>query len=306
MRAGENLNERATRWVGTINNPEENWIDEFKNENFQELVKYMVCGSEHAPTTGTLHVHFYIHFKQKIYRSTIRRFLPRCWMEPAKGSELKNIQYVTKTTKQFEFGEPVYAAQCELEREDKLKEMLKDVVDLSWNEFENKYPIQAFYQKQKLLDYKISHMPPLQIWDGELQRKNFWIWGEPGCGKSYWARTRADPSKIYPKNTNKWWNGYDEDNHKIVIIEDFPADGGYFAQLMKVWSDRYTFIGETKGGQVQINPGKFFLIITSNYAMEQVFAGPDNEAIRRRFTEWNITGRDDLRLQSQLDFEILQ
>ena len=139
-----------------------------------------------------------------------------------------------------------------------------------------------------------------------LKTKNFWIWGPPGTGKSFWARTRAEPKQIYPKNANKWWDGYNETNHRVVVLEDFPSDGAHFTQLMKIWSDRYTFIGEIKGGQLQINPGKFFLIVTSNYSMQEVFAGPDNEAIRRRFTEWQIEGQDDLRLQSQLDFNILQ
>ena len=255
---------------------------------------------------GTPHVHFYLHFKQKIYRSTLRRFLPNCWYEPAKGSELSNIQYCTKENKSFEYGQAVYAAQQQLEREDKLKQMLKDVVEMSWEDFETMYPLQAFYQKQKLQDYKISHMPPVQIWQGDLKTKNFWIWGPPGTGKSFWARTRTEPKQIYPKNANKWWDGYNETNHRVVVLEDFPSDGAHFTQLMKIWSDRYTFIGEIKGRQLQINPGKFFLIVTSNYSMQEVFAGPDNEAIRRRFTEWQIEGQDDLRLQSQLDFNILQ
>ena len=88
-------------------------------------------------------------------------------------------------------------------------------------------------------------------------------------------------------------------------MEDFPSDGMKFAQLMKIWSDRYSFIGEIKGGQILINPGKFFFLVTSNYPIETVFPGEDGEAIRRRFKEIEIQDAEDLHLQMALDFSIL-
>ena len=303
--AGANLNEKGKRWVGTLNNPRDNWQEIFTNNELTDLVAYYVCGKEYAPSTGTPHVHFYIRFKTQQYRSTLRRLLPECWFELAKGSEYDAIKYTTKNDKSLEFGTPIQTANNLLQKEERLKEMLKDVTTMDWSDFETKWAPQAFYHRRKLLEYKIEHMKPMDIWAGDLKMKNIWISGAPGVGKSYWARTRLNPENIYPKNVNKWWDGFVVERHKLVIIEDFPLEGSIFNQHMKVWADRYSFIGETKGGQMRIDPGRFFLVITSNYDLEEVFKGPDSEAIKRRFSTWKIESREDVRLQSDLDTSLL-
>ena len=303
--ARENMNERGRRWVGTLNNPQENWEELFTNNELQDLVSYYVCGKEYAPSTGTPHVHFYMRFKTMQYRSTLRRLLPGCWLDLAKGSEYDAIKYATKNNKSLEFGTPVQSANNQLQKEERLKEMLHDVVTMEWGDFETKWTQQAFYHRRKLLEYKIEHLKPFDIWGGDLKMKNIWISGAPGVGKSYWARTRLSPENVFPKNVNKWWDGFVPERHKIVIIEDFPLDGGMFSQHMKVWADRYSFIGETKGGQMRIDPGRFFLVITSNYELDEVFKGSDSEAIKRRFSTWKIDSREDVRLQSTLDISIL-
>jgi hypothetical protein len=42
----------------------------------------------------------------------------------------------------------------------------------------------------------------------------------------------------------------------------------YLVNLVKVWADRYTFMGEVKGGSMVIWPGSFYLIIPSNYPID--------------------------------------
>ena len=57
---------------------------------------------------------------------------------------------------------------------------------------------------------------------------------------------------------------------------------------MKIWSDRYAFNGEIKGGTVYVEPGRWYLIVTSNHSIDEVFQGApedDRNAIKRRFTE---------------------
>jgi hypothetical protein len=65
---------------------------------------------------------------------------------------------------------------------------------------------------------------------------------------------------------------------------------------MKIWSDRYSFTGEVKCGSVQIWPGNWYLVITSNYRIDQCFSLDDADAIKRRFTEWWIESPQDIAL----------
>lgn len=62
---------------------------------------------------------------------------------------------------------------------------------------------------------------------------------------------------------------------------------------MKIWMDRYTFVGETKGAQIQIFPGNWIFIVTSNFKINDIFDSEDAQAIRRRcleieFKPWGI------------------
>jgi hypothetical protein len=73
---------------------------------------------------------------------------------------------------------------------------------------------------------------------------------------------------------------------KAVIIEDWPASpfGDCLVQHLKIWGDRDTFIGETKGSAVMVEPRRFFAIIKSNFPMEQYFTRKEQiEPMKRRF-----------------------
>ena len=133
-------------------------------------------------------------------------------------------------------------------------------------------------------------------WDGDLKAKNYWIWGPPGIGKSQWASNLMPVQHQYKKAVNKWWDGYNLVVHKIVILEDFPTNGQMFAQHLKIWSDRYFFMAECKGSSMVVEPGRFFLIITSNFPIMACFDNPEDvRAISRRFTEFEVN-RENLNI----------
>lgn len=67
---------------------------------------------------------------------------------------------------------------------------------------------------------------------------------------------------------------------------------------MKLWSDRYGVIGETKGGAVPLNHR--WLIVTSQYHPDQIWDdGATRAAIARRFQ------LIDLELEDTLDPELM-
>lgn len=296
-----NWRKRSKKWCFTWNNYPNDWSSKLAQLiAIKELqIKFLIAEQE-TGEEGTPHIQGYLRSNARIYYRTLRSKIDCYWTE-AKGSEEQNINYCTKENNNvFKWGTPVTkSAINRLTRDEKIRNMRKDVLEITWDQFEEKYPYESTFQQQTWLKYKYEHKQDDGIWSGELRDKNIWIYGPPGTGKSSWAWKQSD--KIYVKLQNKWWDGFHFKEYDLVLIEDFANDKQMLAPYIKQWADRYKFVAEIKNGVIWINPKQFRMIITSNYSIEQCFGPEDAAAIKRRFREICINDRNDIRLGMRME-----
>lgn len=290
--------ERSLHWCFTINNY--TLGDQEKVHNLIENNDTVRCGiaeTEHLDGEGTPHVQGYISLNKRQYRSTIERWLgERAYIEKAKGSWQSNFKYCSKEGKVFAIKGHTLDELKEKENKKKvtMEEMIEDLHKMDYQEAIDKYPVEWYKNQERMSRVLMkTAMDKAEPWGGDLQLKNVWLWGEAGVGKSRWANTLIEPAAIFKKNVNKWWDGYSLFETRLVIIEDWPSKmerKDVLAQHIKVWGDRYPFIGECKGSHLQVDPGRFSIVITSNYPIDECFECPEDiKAIKRRFQEIKMT-----------------
>lgn len=301
--------QRFRHWLFTINNyePDDDLaVVELIEDN--ERVKYGVAEHE-IGEEGTPHIQGYVSFNKPQYRSTVERWLNgKAWLSAANGTWDQNLKYCTKEGQDniIVLKEPTNRFNSSF------NEMYADMSNMTPDEFAEKYP-KVWFSSWKNVLHRMGEiaMKNAEVWPGKLHEKNIWIWGPAGCGKTKWATSLCPLPNIYMKNFNKWWDGFSILTSKVVVLDDYPnlgSGGNTMVQHLKRWADRYPVVGECKGTQITLEPGRFIFIVTSNYAIEECFqTEEDIAAIKRRFHEIEIT-RDNYELIGNLgvDFSILK
>jgi hypothetical protein len=262
---------RSRNWCFTLNNYSE---EELNNVEHVEC-RYAVVGQEIAPDTGTHHLQGYICFKSDKTLAGVTKLIPRAHFEVAKGDIDANFTYCTKEGHFFQVNpenKPVSnkrKGDLEIVRWDDAR---KAAVEGRIEEIPSDIFIK-FYRTLK--EIKKDHMVKPDDLDGV---SGVWIWGPAGAGKSRGARLMYPDA--YLKMANKWWDGYQ--NEEFVILDDLDKKHDVLGHHLKIWSDRYAFLAETKGGAVAIRPKK--IIITSQYSIEGIWDDIETQqALNRRF-----------------------
>jgi Putative viral replication protein/RNA helicase len=257
---------RSRRWCFTYNNygpTDETAIVKWDH------VKYLVIGKE-VGESGTPHLQGFVIYDRMKSLGQLKQLLPTAHWEIAKAKSKLAADYCKKDKDFIEVG----AIGKQGERND-LSGVCRDIIGgstLSEVATENASTYVKFFRG--LREFAMLMVPKYEH-DGV---RGLWIHGPPGCGKSRFARTFGD---VYLKSQNKWWDGYD--NQEVIVLDDFDKGGIPLGHHLKIWTDRYACVGETKGGTTNLRHKLF--IVTSNYTMQDLFGEDDNlyRAILRRF-----------------------
>ncbi len=268
--AGEKGNGR--NWVFTINTATESDIDRLTKVE----CKFVMYGVEKAPDTGTPHLQGFILFRERKRFSGVKKLFPRAYLSPMKGSFEQNEAYCSK-----EDLSPYIrglAPKSKTEIGDAEKNRWQQARESAETGELESIPSDIYIRYYRTLkEIKKDHMVVPDDLDGGVTTGH-WFYGPAGAGKSRKARDLYP--QAYLKMCNKWWDGYQGQEH--VLIDDFDKNHAVLAHHLKIWADKYAFLGENKGGAVAIRPKS--IVITSQYSIDEIWEDEETrQAMRRRF-----------------------
>ena len=264
-------NKKYRNFVLTINNPEdhEELVHRVKNAPY----KYLVWGNE-VGEEGTPHKQGTIIFSSpKTMSAALKVLVGIHYLKPCIDL-FKSIEYCKKTNEYEEYGTPPKTSKEKGQGEqNKWKEVRIAAEEGRLDDIPDDI---RFRQYKAVEHFRSEGSKRRKLADTDSQ--HLWYYGDSGTGKS--KKAREENPECYLKMCNKWWDGYSDE--EVVVIEDFDTRHEKLVHHMKLWSDRYPFLAETKGGARKIRPK--LIIVTSNYSPDEIWhTGQDLDPILRRF-----------------------
>lgn len=243
----------ARWWIATVNNPSLSLIEIFNLLGCQYLI-----GQLERASSGTPHLQFTFWFKVGVRLSFLKRRLPTSHLEECKDPK-SSIAYCQKLDTRISDPETYGTCPFKLNSKEDWDQIFKLAQQGDYDSIPKDIVIRHFSNLQKIT----SHYAQAVAQPGV---RGIWIYGNPGVGKSHWARETYPGSYSKPPQ-NRWWDGYKGQQH--VIIDDLDIQHSYAGAYLKNWLDHYSFVGEIKGGSTPINAR--WIVITSNYHPSKIF-----------------------------------
>jgi len=228
---------RGRSWVFTWNNYP---LDVF--EILQALegeCRFLIAGKEVGEVCGTPHLQGYITFKNARYGSGVRKILPGCRLDLAKGTEQNNIDYCCKGEQPKEEWErlrtkgPSYGLNaCVMEIGERKHQGLSARTMTAVAELKagNTTLLDIFVEDPDVYTkhWRGLHMVEDSIYEANAKGrreppKTTWFYGPTGSGKSKLCFEELEDktsNEFYVWIDDKgWWDRYKQQD--IVILNDF-------------------------------------------------------------------------------------
>lgn len=268
-----------------------------------DVVRYIVFQSEICPETKNKHLQGYIELNEQVRRKRLQEEILKCgkhWCQ-ARGDKnnKRSISYCQKPNSDWPASNSdydCYDTESNIRYEsgnkdmtqgnrsdlgkiiDKIKngESLKSALDGNEETYVRNY--NGLRNLEYMLDKPRELSDPLEV---EV------YYGAAGTGKSHKAYHENDKDSIFPvppSEKYKWYTGYDNKKHTVVLYNDFNGSRMQRTTLLEL-TDIYPIQVETKGSLIHFKPKK--IILTSNDNPLDWYECDENKklALIRRFTK---------------------
>lgn len=254
-----------------------------------DKIKCWVFQFEVSPDTQRVHVQGYLRlqpgqswklkrFKKAVGFNTLRAHLAL----PCRGSDTENRDYCTKDESRLPGTDPWEHGTFDDKKQGQRSDLMDaadiikqggDLVDVATS-----HPGSFIRYHRGFAELKeiLRKKERLLAWPGTPNPEGRpicdfrWYYGPSGSGKTRAVYDEFTPSAVYSKcATNKWFDGYDPDKHKCILIDDYrPNPGLPYTELLSLL-DIYPKSVERKLGTLHL--GNSAIIVTSNYPWWEQF-----------------------------------
>lgn len=264
-------NNKAKKWVFTLNNYESKDIEFFKNLSYN----YIKFGEE-IGESGTPHLQGFVIFKNQTRLSALKKLHSKVHWEIQVGPDEACSNYCSKGSNIFEQDNRSQGKRNDiLSAANLVKE--KGIMGVV-NEMPEMYV--KYHSGLEKLFHRIST-------DRTIKPIVTWIYGKTGTGKTRHVFDKHQDIWISNKNL-QWWDGYE--NQEVVLIDDFRRDFCTFHELLRIL-DRYPYNVAVKGGFRKLN-SKYIYITSPFHPKETYETREDIQQLLRRIDE--IIEKDSL------------
>lgn len=250
-------------WMFTWNNPSSNWVDDIVSLKADYVIAQLEIGEE-----GTPHIQGCCYLLGAVRHGHWKKF--PIWIKGISSKDFRRVSnYSSKSDSRLEG--PIEQGQRPSMAGSKDWETAYALAKAGrTTEIEKSILIPYYGNIKKIVEDSRQVTTVVGC-------RGIWIYGPPGVGKTHYVRSKHPG--IFVKSQNKWWDTYNHED--AVCLEDLDDSGKCLGHYIKIWADKWGFVGEVKGGPIKPSYSTFY--VTSNYLPSELWDGKILAAIVRRF-----------------------